>query len=436
LKLSIELDVEQEELKRLQRIVSSSFEEIDKIERDLIEDQTERRIAQEIAKSEKLIEQIESNSRIEEEKKKELIEAENRRLANFVNEEEVKAGQKRIKDAEELAKAEFEQRRTGFESEKEFEKEKAAQFEAIRRNSIEAEIKLLEQFGGQGSDVRIEKLKAELQGLGEIGNGFKELEDLVGAALNAIADMIDETFEKRIEKIGEAIDKTGERIDFLRNKAAGGQLAAEESLAFEQKKEAELEQQRERARKRQERTQALFTVLNTYQANVSSGTPNPLAKTFSDIAVLKGLAGTLAGFYEGADDVGKSLGKPQLPGRDGHIVRVDGKEQIWSDKDRKAVGYRNRDEIKKIVNMHDSGLMQDIINNDHGNSFMGMGTFALNGMMSQKEVVTHLKEVNRSIQKIKIPEGTVAIDDVLNYIKYTQKVGNTKTTKISKLHGN
>jgi len=435
LELSIKLDVQEEELNRLKRIVSSSFEEIDKIEQDLIADQTERRIAQEIEKSEKLIAQIESNSRIEESKKKELIEAENRRLELFVNEQEVKSGQERIKNAEELSKAEFEQRRTGFKNEKEYEEEKAKQFEAIRRNSIEAEIKLLEQFGGEGSSLRIEKLKAELEGLYDIGDGFKEMEDLIGAALNAIADMIDETFEKRIEKIGEAIDKTGERVDFLRSKAANGQLAAEESLAFEQKKEAELEQQRERARKRQERTQALFTVLNTYQANVSSGAANPLAKTFSDIAVLKGLAGTLAGFYEGADDVGKSLGKPQLPGRDGHIVRVDGKEQIWSDKDRKAVGYRNRDEIKKIVSMHDSGLMQDMINNDHGNSFMGMGAFALNGMMSQKEVVNHLKEVNRSINNIKIPEGTVSIDSVMEHLKYTLKIGNTKTTQISKLHG-
>jgi hypothetical protein len=55
--------------------------------------------------------------------------------------------------------------------------------------------------------------------------------------------------------------------------------------------------------------------------------------------VLKSFASTLAGFYEGTDDVGKSLGKPQLSGKDGHIVRVDGKEQIWSAKDRAAVGF-------------------------------------------------------------------------------------------------
>ena len=100
--MSIEFDVETAELERLKRIVSSSFEEIDKIERDLIDDSIERRIAQEIEKSEKLIQQIEDNSRIEESFKKELIEKEQNRLASFVNEQEIKAGKNRIKNAEAL----------------------------------------------------------------------------------------------------------------------------------------------------------------------------------------------------------------------------------------------------------------------------------------------------------------------------------------------
>src|SRR3990167_8185969 len=122
------------------------------------------------------------------------------------------------------------------------------------------------------------------------------------------------------------------------NKAELGQLASQESLAFEEKKQAELEKARAKAQKNQQKAQAFFTVLSTYQGKVNANDPTPLQSTIRDLGVLRALAGQLTGFLEGTDDVGKSLGKPQLKGKDGHIVRVDGKEQIWSDKDRADVG--------------------------------------------------------------------------------------------------
>lgn len=430
-KIGIEIEVETAELERLKRIASSTFEEIDKIERDLIKDSTEKRIANEIEKSEKIIATIESNSRISVKRREELIKMENDRLALFVNSEEVKAGQKRIKLAEDLSKAEFAQRRSGFKTEKAFEKEKAEQFRAIRLKAIKDEIELLEKFGGEGSKIRIENLKAEREALFKFADGFKDMEDLIGAALEVIAEMVDEAFEKRIEKIGEAIDKTGERIDFLRDKAAQGQLASEESLAFEQKKEAQLEKQRKREQKQQQRAQALFTVLSTFQSNVNAGVSNPLQKTFADVAVLKGLANTLGSAFDGMDDTG---GRGNVDSKGGKLMVIHPHEQIYSKKDRRDLGFRNRDEVKNIVKSYDNGTLADMMKFDKGNDILSPSAFMLNGLMDTKLLSNKLDQVVKSINSIDIPEGMVHIDEVRKLMLLQSRKGNKITKEYSKLH--
>lgn len=429
LKLSLELDVEEEELARLKRIVSSSVEEINAIEIDLIKDQTEKRIAEEEEKSRKLIETIRSNSRTELKVKEELINQEEERLRSFTEDENIKSLKAQIKAESDLAKATFEIKRTGFKTEEEYEEEKAAQFKAIKRNELQAELDLLEFYGREEDKLRREQLKAEIQGLNEFG---KQAERLTIEALEVIAELVDEGFEKRIESLSKQIDKTSERADQLREKATAGRLASEESLAFEQKKEAELEKQREQERKRQQQTQAFFTVLNTYQSNVNNGDPTPVQSTIRDVAVLRQLASSLSGFYEGTDDVGKSLGKGQLPGKDGHIIRVDKSEQIWSGKDRSDVNFRTRDEIKDIVKKYDSGMFEDMMKFDKSQQFMNPSAFALNGF-SDKRMVSELSEIKKGIKGIDIPKGMVDIDQVRGIITLITRKGNTVVKEKSKL---
>lgn len=146
--------------------------------------------------------------------------------------------------------------------------------------------------------------------------------ELTEAGLQIIENLVNNYYEKQLSALDKQLDKTGERVDYLRGKAQNSMLASEESLAFEQKKEAELEQQRIKTQKEQQKMQALMTVISTYNSKVNANDPTPLQSTIRDLGVLRALAGTLQGFYEGTDDVGKSLGKPQLSGKDGHIIRV------------------------------------------------------------------------------------------------------------------
>ncbi len=423
LELSFELDVEKEELDRLRRIVSSSLEEINKIELDLIEDATEKRIAKEREKSKKLIEQIRTNSRAEESVKNDLIVQENERLLDFELNEAIKSNKERIKQEADFARAEFEQRRTGFKTEEAFEKEKAKQFKAIKRNQLQAELDLLEFSGRDKDKLRIEQLKADLEGLNELGKGFEELQLTIGDVVQVIADEIDKAFEKRIEAIGEKLDKTGENIGRLRDKAQEGRLESEESLAFEQKQEIELARQKEREQKRQQRTQAFFSVLSSFQANDGN-----LAKTISDISVLKALAGGFTAF-DGVDDTG---GRGNIDSKGGKAWILHPNEQVWSKADRNEVGFRSREEVKDIVKMFDSGTLNDLMLHDYSNQFMNPGSFILNGM-NNAAIESKLDSIDKGINNIVIPENHFDYDLIRNLFIHHQVKGNKKTTTNSKL---
>ena len=310
-----------------------------------------------------------------------------------------------------------------FEQQDALDKENQAKLDAYEKEQKEMEKLRLAQ--GEYEDYLLKQYKTDEEGFKLKEQQRKELTE---ATLEVISTMLEEYHKRELEAIDKQIAATEKRVDQLRKKAELGQLASEESLAFEEKKQAELEQKRLQMQKRQQREQALFTVISTYQSKIAAGDKSPLLSTIKDIAVLKSFASTLAGFYEGTDDVGKSLGKPQLSGKDGHIVRVDGKEQIWSAKDRAAVGFRSRDEIKDLVGLVDNGLINNITNREIFNP----NSFVLNGLMDKK-VLSKLDGIEKAIAKIDIPEGMVDIDQVRGLINLYSQKSNKKTIERSKL---
>lgn len=424
-KIGIEIENEKGELERLKRIASSTIEEIIKIEDNLIDNQIQRRITKEKRKNEKLRQLALTNSRISKQEALDLVAEIDKAERAFIKDLQIKEQQAVIKAESDLAKAKFEQRKTGFKTEEAFEKEKTAQFKAIQRNALNDEIKLLEGQGREKDKLRIEQLKAQREQLNDLGKEQEKFSISFSDIIDVIADEIDKSFEKRIEKIGELLEKTVERIDVLRNKASEGQLEANESLAFEQKKEAELERERERTRKRQARAKAFFSVLTAFEKNDGN-----LGKTITDIATLKALA---SGFtaYDGVDDTG---GRGNIDSKGGKLWTLHPNEQVWSKKDRGEVGFRNREEIKDIIKFYDNGSMNDLMKHDKSNDFVNPSAFMLNGM-STLNIESKLDDLNRTMQNIKLPEKDFSFDELKGIIKMREKVGNKSRITISKLRG-
>ena len=369
--------------------------QLEDVQNRLIKNDVDRQVQQTETDFKRRIDEIKGNGKVETELRKSLAIERNRIIDKIIKEAADKE-----REAEEKKQKELEQFRK-YQSQYELEQEKKNDNDrfAIEQQQLEEQ-------------MRVRK-------------------ELTEAGLQIIEDLVNNYYEKQLTALDKQLDKTGERVDYLRGKAQNSMLASEESLAFEQKKEAELEQQRIKTQKEQQKMQALMTVISTYNSKVNANDPTPLQSTIRDLGVLRALAGTLQGFYEGTDDVGKSLGKPQLSGKDGHIIRVDGKEQIWSAKDRAAVGFRDRDEIKDIVSIFDNGILNDLMKYDKSNEVINPSAFSMNGMSIK--MISKLEQISENIKGIKIPEGTVSVDEVKKLITLTIKNGNNIKKERSKL---
>lgn len=244
-------------------------------------------------------------------------------------------------------------------------------------------------------------------------------QELTEASIEVISDLWRKGLERRIETLNEQIRATQKRADMLRERATRGQLEAEQSLAVEKQREAELEKERQKAQKRLQQQQALFTVLSTYQSNVAKGDPTPLQSTIRDIGVIRALASTLSSAYDGVDDTGNA---GNVDKKGGKLWVLHPNEQVWSKKDRKEVGFRNRDEIKDIVKMHDTGIYSDLMMYDKTQGLNNVGSYMINGMLgNNKQILTKLDQLNESISKIDFPDYEYDYDFMRNIIKTTKR---------------
>lgn len=244
-------------------------------------------------------------------------------------------------------------------------------------------------------------------------------QELTEASIEVISELFRKGLERRIETLNEQIQATSKRADMLRERATRGQLEAEQSLAVEKQREAELEKERQKAQKRLQQQQALFTVLSTYQSNVAKGDPTPLQSTIRDIGVIRALASTLGSAYDGVDDTG-SAGNIDKKG--GKLWVLHPNEQVWSKKDRKEVGFRDREEIKDIVKMHDTGIYSDLMMYDKTQGLNNVGSYMLNGMLgNNKQILSKLDQLNESISKIDFPDYEYDYDFMRNIIKTTKR---------------
>ena len=296
------------------------------------------------------------------------------------------------------ALAKLEERRLELAIENLEIKIKTAEEGSIERLRLEQELneKLLEQAENQAKDeVDIEKNKQK-----DIGKVAKE-------GFEYISDLSDSFFDKKIENIDKELESAEQREDQLRELAAQGNQDAQNSLAAEQKRRAELELQREQQLKRQKLAELQLAAIELFASSVSSGQSGvqALGTTTAGLTGLKALIEALPGFYEGSERVGDDL-QAVLPGKDGHVIRVDGDERILP-------GHLNRLIPKRIDNVK---LAEMASGKDHvGNQeFWRLGK--------------KLDDVKSAIEKKPVYKG-LDFDESRKAITWTIQQGNRITRK-------
>lgn len=194
------------------------------------------------------------------------------------------------------------------------------------------------------------KLEAEEKAL-------KKRLEITNAALAVLSALSEKYANDRIERVDRELSNVQSREQFLAALAERGSENLEENLAFEQKKAAELELQREKLDKgRQQRALAL-SILETYNANLVAAQlekdPNPgataLTKTALDVAVLQALVNSLPAFYEGVEDTGSGGG---LDDKDGFLAVLHPHERVLTaEQNKKLTGLSNNELVERVTNV-------------------------------------------------------------------------------------
>lgn len=299
----------------------------------------------------------------------------------------------------------------------------------IKISKLEKERLLkIQKFGFDSSiapiDSEIDKLRSEL-GVEKQSKDPKEkkakldttLRDNVNAAIKlaqAFDQLLANNEKRRQSEIDRQIDQTKRRQDDLKALARLGSKDAQDSLALEEKRQAELEKKQDQLARRSQRRQMGIAALNSYSARVSRGDTNATANTISDISTLLGFLSALPGFYEGTENVEQALGKPHLKGKDGYLLRVDGKERIMNPSQNMMVGNMTNDQLAELAYTHRTG-----------------------GNVSSKpyndDVVNELREVKKAISSMPIID--TAWNEQEKAFQRTIKTGNNVRKELHKTGG-
>jgi len=258
----------------------------------------------------------------------------------------------------------------------------------------------LERKAKKTNEKTKEQIAEELQLRKDLMN---QLNDLVKFSTEYFIDQSN----RRIEQIDKELNALEKQQDFLEQMAVNGNITAEKSLAVNKKLQVEAQQEREKELKKQERIKLAQSVYDSYSSNVASGTQNPVTKTITDITLLNQFIKSLPTFYEGTETtVGQALGQPNMSGKDGYIVRVDGSEKVLNPELSRMTGNMT---TKEIAQISEDRLKGRLIYKGEASQIGGAweSQLIVNGLNELKEVIKNKPET--SIEASEIIGGVMHI---------------------------
>lgn len=262
---------------------------------------------------------------------------------------------------------------------------------AFIRLNQELNDKLLEQ-----NEQRNEKQRKQLEEFGKAAD----------TAFQLLSDIASKRSEERLEAIDEEIEAEEKRLNRLRELADQGNEDAQNNIAVAQQRQAQLELERERQLARQKKSELALTAIQTYSGKVTSGTPNPLASTISDIAVLRAFVNTLPGFFEGTEDTGT--------------------EGALRDKHGAITGFTH--ERERVLNADQNRLIGDMSNSELAMLAHRENT-KQDRSLSSDQIIKELQDLKRTTKERPVYLGA-DIDEVNGHLIKKIKTGQ----KLERIH--
>jgi len=286
----------------------------------------------------------------------------------------LQAAEREIKLREDIAAALLEKERENFASEEEFvryrEKRLAEiQIEAanqrlnVLRDLYEAtgdEIYRLEiaraeaaiaQANARLKEIAIREAKEAAKAQQEIVREYIRAIDSLASSLDSYLSRIEERQQQGLQRQQDALRR---RIAVYEGLAKQGALAAEQSIAELEAREADVVRKQEELKKKAQRREMALAAVKTYVQLLDRNAPSPLAQTIRDITAISQFVAKLPTFFYGTEFVKDGV---RIPGavRDALIVRVhEGERIVPADINRQLGGIRNED-LPKVVQQGSAG---------------------------------------------------------------------------------
>lgn len=219
--------------------------------------------------------------------------------------------------------------------------------------------------------------------------------------------------EKRIEQLDKELAKHQSNYSMLQELAKQGNIQAKESLAVENQQIVEANKKKMEEQKRMQRIKFAESAFSAYSNNAENGVKNPLLKTITDMTLLRQFIATLPSFEKGTEDTGKN--GHGVDGKGGFISILHPNERVMTKEQNAMLGGLKNDEVAEIIDMHRSGKLVQFD-----------GANALNTNWQTSLLISEIKDLKQiikdkpemSIEAGKIIQGTMEIVE-------TRKQGNT-----------
>lgn len=219
-----------------------------------------------------------------------------------------------------------------------------------------------------------------------------------------IGDALDRASEKRLRFIDDELEQTQRAADRQAQLAVQG---LNNTLAFEDKKAAELERKREQEAEKQERRQKVLAYLAQFTELSKTDANSAAVKAAANVAIAEAVS---ALFYDGTEKVEDDIaGKPFFAGKDGYLIRVDGSERIMTGDQNRRIGNISNDDLANIAEMYNKGQLINYAMNDKNivkelqELRKGQSQVSLEidkqGIVTQQQLKSGLKKISRKYPK-------------------------------------
>jgi len=280
----------------------------------------------------------------------------------------LEAAERMQKLREEIEIAMLEKERERFETEEEFARYKEKRLAEIQIKGAAERLNILRDlYEATGDEIyRLEIAKAEAAiaqanarlkeiALKEAKEAAKAQQEIVKEYIKAVETLanslseylkrIEERQQKGLQQQQEAIRR---RIGIYEGLAKEGVLAAEQSIAELEAREAEIIRKQEELKKKAQRREMALAAIKTYVQLLDRNAPSPLAQTIRDITAITQFVAKLPTFFHGTEFVKEGL---RIPGvvRDALIVRVHEGERIVPAKINRQLGGIKNEDLPKLI---------------------------------------------------------------------------------------